>query len=154
MFDIIKYMCYCWRHEKERHTIFVSSGSGCFERTGNPGGSQRVESGRGSPSLWGFPTVCQQVVWVVVGEGSPGAAFSCSGPSLFDSVVALAGRGGGSFDYGSLSGPIEVALCALDPGGGEGFDCSALWDQAFDLDGGSVFEAVGVYAPEAFAQGL
>lgn len=116
--------------------------------------SKGMRSGRGGSSLWSLSKVYHKAVWVVVGEGNLGAAFSYSGSSLFYSVVALAGRDGGSFDYGSLSGLIEVALCALDSGGGQGFDWSEVWDQVFDLNGESVFEAVEVYASEAFAQGL
>lgn len=122
MFDIMELTCYSWGHEKTRYSIFVSSGPGCTAGESDSSRSKGDESSRGGAGIWGFPAVREQMVWMVAEEREARIAISSSGATLFDSVVALAGGGGGPVGDRSLSGPVEVAICALDSGGGQGFD--------------------------------
>ena len=62
--------------------------------------------------------------------------------------------GGTQVDKGQAVGAVEAALWVMDAGSGKGVDRTSLRGKIKSVAGREIFEAVGLYAAEADAQGV
>lgn len=135
-------------------TLAVAGGA-----SGDPvargGGGPTGSAGRPDrQTIWREPGHGFDVAEEAPGGGRNRVAEKASGSSAGEEDFRGAGSGGDAGDCGPHAGPVEAAVCALDSGGGSGFDREEVSASGFGDDGGALVEELGDDSSEAGAEGV
>ena len=142
-------------YPKGRCPQAVSRGPGSSSDSGGKDLSRGWKNPRGgSKGLWGTPKSDQLLSEALPPRGLGDLKGQKERAAEGREAEGLAVGGDQESHTGSMSGSVEDALCIMDEGGCGAAHREEVWGEAIGMDGRAVFEAVGLYAAEAFEVGL